>query len=184
MAALTIIGPGGSSGGSGEGEFLDVNEDGYVSPIDALMVINALNKPGFQSNNPGGTDPRLDVNHDNYVSPLDALLVINHLNAGGSGEGEGEASGLFVANRVTSSQPDLLASEPAIVLSTLNVAPPATAVVDPVATVVAPAVPVANTDWQLQIGEEARSGSHDPDGRPSPSSELGFAAGHVGRGRA
>lgn len=72
---------------------LDVNRDGFVSPIDALQVVNYLNDP----RNPTtlslpapGTPPFIDVNGDGTVSPIDALLVINHLNevAGGSGEGE------------------------------------------------------------------------------------------------
>lgn len=65
---------------------LDVNGDGLISPLDALLVINAL-----ESSRPGnGTrqDPQpLDVNLDGSVSPLDALLVINRLTAMAGGEG-------------------------------------------------------------------------------------------------
>jgi uncharacterized protein YkwD len=56
---------------------LDVNGDGVVAPIDALLVINELNTalvPGVTA-----TPPWVDVNGDNAVSPVDALLVINQL---------------------------------------------------------------------------------------------------------
>jgi hypothetical protein len=96
--------------GAGEGEFtnlrnpLDVSNDGLVSPLDALIVINDMNANGprslsqFSFATSGLLPPEhfLDVNADSRVSPLDALIVINHLNAmyaatlasGGSGEGE------------------------------------------------------------------------------------------------
>ncbi|HEX5104309.1 MAG TPA: dockerin type I domain-containing protein, partial [Pirellulaceae bacterium] len=63
---------------------LDVNRDGYVSPLDALMIINELNSRGehrllSQDLQVAGAT---DTNGDGYVTPLDALLVINYLNAG------------------------------------------------------------------------------------------------------
>ena len=76
----------------------DVNMDGFVSPIDALLVINYLNitDPAILAqalpvpevgNEP---PPFLDVNGDSMVAPLDALMVINKitesLNAGAEGE--------------------------------------------------------------------------------------------------
>ena len=77
--------------------FLDVNADGFVSPIDALLIINDLNYRGARRlpnppQAPFEPPPYLDVSGDGFVSPNDALLVINHLNrAGGAGEGEGES---------------------------------------------------------------------------------------------
>lgn len=64
---------------------LDVNGDNYVSAIDALLVINELNKRGARSIvGPMSFDTRplglVDVNQDGYVSAIDALLIINHLN--------------------------------------------------------------------------------------------------------
>jgi len=91
-----------SSGGSPEAEFtnpsnaLDVNGDGFVTPLDVLLVINDVNAYGSRSLSGGasGESPAnrvyLDVNADRYVSPIDALMVINHLNAS-RGTGEGEA---------------------------------------------------------------------------------------------
>jgi hypothetical protein len=73
----------------------DVNNDGYVSPRDALLLINALNAGGsrpLEGVNLSGSN--MDVNGDHYLSPRDALLVINCLNApltAGDAEGE-EAS--------------------------------------------------------------------------------------------
>jgi len=75
---------------------LDVNADGFVSPIDALLVINYLNsdpRPLLSSTRPPFF---LDVDGDGQVFPIDALLVINYLNeqvnAGGFGEGESNNS--------------------------------------------------------------------------------------------
>ncbi len=75
---------------------LDVDRNGVVSAIDALIVINAINDK--TANLPRGNlrVPReladlalfdVDTSGDNVLSPLDAALVINALNSG-SGEGE------------------------------------------------------------------------------------------------
>lgn len=70
---------------------LDVNDDGFITPLDALLVINALNSR-FQlpATLPEPFDPvrYLDVDPNGMVTPLDALLVINHLNRRSAGEGE------------------------------------------------------------------------------------------------
>ena len=77
-------------------EPLDVNDDGAISPIDALLVINRLNiQPRSTAPLPTPTlalhpAPYVDVSGDNRVSPLDALLVINYLNRRSS-RGEGES---------------------------------------------------------------------------------------------
>ena len=62
---------------------LDVNDDGVVSPIDALMVVDWLN--AGNTSLPTMVDPNnqpgfLDVNSDNSCSPIDALLVVDYLN--------------------------------------------------------------------------------------------------------
>ncbi|MCR9293672.1 MAG: dockerin type I domain-containing protein [bacterium] len=67
----------------------DVNVDGVVAPIDALMVINELNAGAFRTSaSPTsglqavvGKPKLMDVNGDAVVSPIDALYVINHLNS-------------------------------------------------------------------------------------------------------
>ena len=61
----------------------DVDGKSGVSPIDALIVINWLNKnPTGVLPSPGesGPPPYLDVNGDGSISPIDPLFVINYLN--------------------------------------------------------------------------------------------------------
>jgi hypothetical protein len=64
---------------------LDVNGDGSVLPLDALLVINDLNANGSRSLTmpAGGLAPAnfLDVSGDNSVAPIDVILIINYLNA-------------------------------------------------------------------------------------------------------
>ncbi|MDX1924959.1 MAG: DVUA0089 family protein [Pirellulaceae bacterium] len=72
----------------------DVNADGFITPIDALIVINFLNSQGSRSVvGLPAPPPYRDVNGDNFISPVDALLVINHLNSRSRGSGEGELQG-------------------------------------------------------------------------------------------
>ncbi len=67
---------------------LDVNNDGGIFPIDALLVINELNQPRFRDPVTGQLPPApdpvplfVDVNGDGFASPIDAILIINFLNA-------------------------------------------------------------------------------------------------------
>jgi hypothetical protein len=57
----------------------DVNRDGVLNPLDALMVVDWLNRQS------GDTAPQasvyLDTNFDNFISPRDVLEVINELNS-------------------------------------------------------------------------------------------------------
>ncbi|MEM7559865.1 MAG: hypothetical protein AAF394_12160 [Planctomycetota bacterium] len=75
----------------------DVNDDSFVTPIDAFFAINLLNqREGLdQSVNYVREDGSLiypDSNGDKALSPLDALLVINYLNEQSQSGGEGESS--------------------------------------------------------------------------------------------
>ncbi len=105
-----------SAGGSGSGEYynaanpLDVTNDGYVSPIDALVIINLLNSGGGGNlGNAGGEgEPGkfyYDTNNDGRATPVDALRVINALSNRGSGEGEAS----FAAPQLESSIGGLVA---------------------------------------------------------------------------
>ena len=69
----------------------DVDPNGFVTPLDALIVINDLNLNGARALPTPQSQPTtfLDPSGDNFVTPLDALLVIDHLN---SVSGEGESS--------------------------------------------------------------------------------------------
>ena len=87
---------------------LDVNADGFISPIDALLIINLINERAVGGG--GGTiptsslpppPPYVDTDGNNLITPNDVLQVINYLNAntsharrsgGGEGQGEGEAA--------------------------------------------------------------------------------------------
>jgi large repetitive protein len=98
FASVNIVS---ASGGSGEfhnsSNPEDVNGDGFVSPIDALLIINKLNSGGVgplgNGNGEGETGGSFypDTNNDGFLSPIDALGVINKLNLP-KGSGEGESS--------------------------------------------------------------------------------------------
>lgn len=77
-----------------QSENLDVNGDTFVSPIDALQVINYLNSgaPTELSLPTSPVTTFLDVNGDGFVAPNDVLLIVNYLNSL-SPAGEGEAWG-------------------------------------------------------------------------------------------
>lgn len=63
------------------------DEEGYVTPLDALLLINELNVGSWPNPLPQQIEdstespPFFDTSCDGFVSPIDALLVINHLNA-------------------------------------------------------------------------------------------------------
>ncbi|MCA9120825.1 MAG: alpha/beta fold hydrolase [Planctomycetales bacterium] len=70
----------------------DVNRDGFISPLDALIVINDINSKGPRVlvGLPQAGSFYIDVNGDGSVSPVDALVVINRVNDPSlSAEGEG-----------------------------------------------------------------------------------------------
>jgi hypothetical protein len=110
------------------GSPLDVNGDGRVTPLDALLVINRLNQSGpgameplsINRSNAGSAEPSFaptyypDVNGDRRVTPMDALLVINALNASRTvpsrSEGEGESAGAG-REEAEGESPDALISE-------------------------------------------------------------------------
>ncbi len=78
---------------------LDVNADGFISPIDALLVINFLNLngPATAVGNIPDPPPYRDTNGDNFITSNDALLVINYLNLNGNGRPGGEGEGASTA---------------------------------------------------------------------------------------
>jgi hypothetical protein len=117
VASVQIVsaatgGGGTGSGGTGSGGFTnwsnanDVNNDGFVSPIDVLIIINSLNSGaggqlpsnGLEGSGEAGEKYYVDVNADGYLDPLDVLTVINFLNTNSSmvGEGEGSDDGLVL----------------------------------------------------------------------------------------
>jgi len=109
---ITVIAGNVSTWHNSQNQF-DVNNDGFVTAVDALQVINDLNRDGSRvlPALPGGP-PFVDVNDDGSVTPLDALLVINEINRAGAG---GEGEGLMLAGG-----DDSLASASITVLATTN----------------------------------------------------------------
>jgi hypothetical protein len=110
---ITVVGAGGEAEFTNPSNPLDVNDDGYVTPMDALFVMNFLNAHGpidLKGSSGGaegesGTTLYYDTNADGVISPLDILPIINHLNlaarAGGQdGQGEGEAEGEAAASEI------------------------------------------------------------------------------------
>jgi hypothetical protein len=95
---------------------LDSSGDGFVTPLDALVVINFLNQSG------AGADPLslrltkyLDTSGDGFISAIDALLVINRLNSPPSAAPAGEGESAFIAPQTTPVMPAALAPAPALV---------------------------------------------------------------------
>ena len=66
----------------------DIDDDGLVTPLDALLIVNELNASQRVLKFADFTLPPryLDASGDNTLNPLDAVLVINALNAGTNGE--------------------------------------------------------------------------------------------------
>ncbi len=126
--------------GGAEGEFplhnsamaTDVNADGVVSPIDALVIINELNRQFFAelqgeapAANQGLARFYTDVNADKNVTALDALTVINYLNAQALAQASGElarlsAEGEFGSAVATDVLPSVNGNESAAASSDIN----------------------------------------------------------------
>ena len=76
---------------------VDVDGNGTLAPLDALLVINRLNSGGSGPLAPptgASISAYVDVDGNLIVAPIDALRVINALNqrtGGGEGGGEGES---------------------------------------------------------------------------------------------
>lgn len=84
---------------------LDVNNSGGIQPIDALIVINDLNRNGVRDlpQRLAGEDQIpyfFDVSGDGKITPIDALAVINWLNRNPGGA-EGERSDYDAASRLS-----------------------------------------------------------------------------------
>ncbi|MEO8494716.1 MAG: dockerin type I domain-containing protein [Planctomycetota bacterium] len=98
----------------------DVDNNGFVVPLDALILLNELNFPKFRDSTgrlplppPSGfPPPYLDVSGDAFVTPLDALIVINFLNTGSSGEGEAPAADTLAGPIVVIASSDLVPNRP------------------------------------------------------------------------
>lgn len=72
----------------------DVNGDGRVSAIDALILVNQVNLTGPRALGLGVLGgPFLDVNQDFHLTASDVLEVVSRVNRDAAGAAEGEAAG-------------------------------------------------------------------------------------------
>lgn len=101
---------------------LDVNADGLVSPVDALIIINELNVRTITASNGAIGVPWLhpevplvfwDVNDDGFCAPIDALLVINQLNQQAGAEGESSGERMAAASNERGDETDATAADDA-----------------------------------------------------------------------
>lgn len=63
---------------------VDVDRDGSVSPLDVLLVINAIGNAGTRVLDQASIDEHsklVDIDGDGLLSPLDALSIINWINS-------------------------------------------------------------------------------------------------------
>ena len=72
----------------------DVDDDGEITPLDVLKLINDVNSNGVRTlpQRSGLSAPYFDVNGDGEIGPLDILIVINFINSHPE-NGEGESRG-------------------------------------------------------------------------------------------
>ena len=65
---------------------LDVSNDGVISALDALLVINILNAPSAAA--ASQANPFADTNGDGLITAIDALLIFNYLSGPLAGQGD------------------------------------------------------------------------------------------------
>jgi hypothetical protein len=107
----------------------DVNNDVFVTPLDALIIINRLNTAEGEE----GTGRRYfpDVTGDGIVAPLDVLLVVNFLNKlqvvdpndNQEGEGGPEGEGLLLQSQDSGTLGSILDAESGTVAGLLSTLP-------------------------------------------------------------
>ena len=104
---------------------LDVNADSVVNPLDALVLIDQLNRSGSQALTSQGNAQNqwFDVNGNLYLDPLDVLEVIDYLNrsswfVSASGGAEGESIVDSVESPYPRSQSHLVIEFPQPLLDT------------------------------------------------------------------
>ena len=63
-----------------------MNDDGYITPLDALLLINRIQAdgPGPLPDEAPTSPPYWDCSGNGTISPLDILLVIRDINGNGS----------------------------------------------------------------------------------------------------
>lgn len=94
---------------------LDINDDGFVAPIDVLIMVNEINANGpLRLPAPTGTSleaPYWDSNGDNFFSPIDIIQVINFLEeVNAEGEAQSAPETAMMVAPLAPQTPDSLAS--------------------------------------------------------------------------
>ena len=82
----------------------DSDMSGFITPLDALVVINELNtQMGGNQRSGDGADKSIavDVDADGSLSPLDALTVINYINRDSAGGADELPSSVSLENRIS-----------------------------------------------------------------------------------
>jgi hypothetical protein len=144
---------------------VDVSHDGYVTPRDALLIINSLSAEGARSlpaqRSSDATQPFYDVNGDGFLSPIDALQVINYLASRAEGESAVELlpSGDPAVAVQTTAEPDAVAQP----LERLRRVPESTAILSKLPA--APAVGNGIASLAATAGKASRDAGiwNDPD---------------------
>jgi hypothetical protein len=115
----------------------DVDQDGFIVPRDALLVVNELNARSLSTTSGAFRFERptastgfvyLDTSGDNLVTPVDALRVINRLNGvfqPGEGELASDGSALARDSGVLASDGSALVDWPltSVVVGASNIGP-------------------------------------------------------------
>jgi len=107
----------------------DVNGDDQVTPLDALLILNAISQNGAAGPISDFPPPGRywDVNGDGMITPLDALLILNYLNVQSRPTAVSEPEG-GSEDAVQSSDPD---EGSGVIGGPLASPPPAAAVESP-----------------------------------------------------
>lgn len=168
---------------------LDINRDGQVTPLDALVVLNAIAEGRGEGEAVASASPPArfdtDVNRDGQTTPLDALIILNWLSSHGrAAGGEGERADAIA---VSSSADEVPTSAVAPLLG-LTAAfqqahsrehphdpPPLDALWNEFGKPVHPAANAAPADWPADGGWIMTLPLPAPSGRPSDAEEYARA---------
>ncbi len=116
------------AGNTGEGETplhnqslpADVNNDGVVTAIDALHIINRLSRGEAEGETPIAHKFFTDVNGDNRLTAGDALRVINHLSKMSVNRAQGEIARSQSLQIVNTSTSEPTAAETDVIFADLS----------------------------------------------------------------
>jgi hypothetical protein len=145
----------------------DVNDDGVVSAIDVLILVDDLNQNGSRElpSQPGGPGPLyyIDVSGDGFLSSIDLLRVVNMLGRGGPlapGSGEGPAGGGSAGKGEGESSGGMDAGAGAVLVAAPTAPGGGTSVAD---HALPRPTPPALSNWE-SLGSDRRSASPIPHG--------------------